>query len=60
MIKYVLLSQGIKIYETYDREEAETMADESNAEWYEYREQCAENYEPCADNEIEIVEEECE
>lgn len=55
--EYVLVSQGIEIYRTIDKEEAEKIMNESNKEWYEYREKCAENGERPADNEIFMYEE---
>lgn len=58
MTKYVLVSQGIKIHETFYKEEAVSMMDESNKEWSAYCEQCARDNEPCADNEVFMCEEE--
>lgn len=60
MTKYVLVSQGIKIYETYNKQEAEDYIERENAEWYKYCEQCAENNEPRANNEVFLEEEEIE
>ena len=57
MTKYILTSQGIKIHETYSKQEAEGYKERANNEWYEYCEQCADNNEPCADNEVFIYEE---
>ena len=34
------------------------MMNKSNDEWYGYKQKCLDNYEPYADNEIEIYEEE--
>lgn len=58
MTKYILLSQGIKIFETYDKDEAESIACRNNDKWLDYKQECLDNYEPYADNEIEIIEEE--
>ena len=55
--KYVLVSQGIKIYETYDKKEAERIAKENNKQWRKYVERCIEEHEPYADNEVFVVEE---
>ena len=57
MKEYVLVSQGIEIYRTTDKIEAETMMNKSNEEYYEYTQRCADNYEQCADNEVEMYEE---
>jgi len=57
MKEYVLVSQGIEIYRTTDKIEAETMMNESNEEYYQYAQKCADNYEQCADNEVEMYEE---
>jgi hypothetical protein len=35
MKEYILVSQGIEIYRTADKIEAETMTNESNEEYYE-------------------------
>ena len=48
--QYVLVSQGIEIYRTTDKEEAERMMNESNAEYYEYLQRCADEGERPADN----------
>lgn len=50
--QYVLVSQGIEIYRTTDKAEAERMMNESNDNWYEYKVRCIENHEPYADNEV--------
>lgn len=55
--QYVLVSQGIEIYRTFNKEEAEEMMNKSNKEWYEYRERCAEEGESPADNEVFMYEE---
>lgn len=51
-MKYVLISQGIKIYETYDEQEALKMLYEMNGQWYNYKQNCINNYEPYAYNEV--------
>ena len=48
--QYVLVSQGIEIYRTTDKEEAERMMNESNAKHYEYLQRCADEGERPADN----------
>lgn len=55
--EYVLVSQGIEIYRTTDKAEAERMMNESNAEWLEYVARCIENWERPADNEVFMYEE---
>ena len=58
MTKYALVSQGIKIYETFDKTKAQEIMNNSNKEWRHYVERCMEGIEPYADNEIFIYEEE--
>lgn len=58
MTKYALVSQGIKIYETFDKTKAQEIMNHSNKEWRHYVEKCMEDMEPYADNEIFIYEEE--
>ena len=55
--EYVLVSQGIEIYRTADKEEAEKMMEESNKSWREYVERCIEEGERPADNEVFMYEE---
>lgn len=55
--EYVLVSQGIEIYRTADKEEAERMMNEYNDEWREYVARCYENWERPADNEVFMYEE---
>ena len=50
--KYVLVSQGIQIWETLDKEAAEKYKDAENEDWLEYCQDCYDNYERPADNEI--------
>jgi hypothetical protein len=57
MTKYVLVSQGIKIFETYDKQEAEFIMNAANQDWRDYVEKCAEENEPAADNEVFMYEE---
>lgn len=54
-MNYVLVSQGIKIYETPFKEEAELMCRKSNEDYEKYRQECMDHNEPYADNEVEIV-----
>ena len=57
MKEYVLVSQGIKIYRTTDKIEAETMMKELNYEWEDYAIRCGEELENCADSEVFMYEE---
>ena len=58
MTKYILVSQGIKIYETFDKAKAEEIMNNSNKKWRYYVERCMEDMEPYAYNEIFMCEEE--
>ena len=58
MIKYILVSQGIKIYETFNKSEAERIMYSRNEEWRRYVEKCIVNGEPYVDNEIFMYKEE--
>ena len=60
MVEYVLVSQGIEIYRTKDKNEALEIMEQGNKEWCKYRQKCIDNYEFYADNEIFIYEEEVE
>ena len=55
--EYVLVNQGIEIYRTNDQEEAEKMMDESNEQWRMYINECVENGDIPADNEVFMYEE---
>ena len=55
--EYVLVSQGIEIYRTTDKDEVETMMNESNKSWRGYVERCIEESERPADNEVFMYEE---
>ena len=57
-MEYVLVSQGIEIFRTKDKEEAEQMMNDDNEEWYKYCQWCYDNDERPADNEIFMYEEE--
>lgn len=57
MKEYVLVSQGIEIYRTTDKEEAEMMMNDDNEDWLEYVQRCVDNNEPYADNEVFMYEE---
>jgi len=54
---YVLVSQGIEIYRTTDKNEAIKIMTQVNKEWNDYCIECAENNERSADNEIFMYEE---
>lgn len=56
--EYVLVSQGIEIYRTKNKEKAEKIMNTENKLFYEYKQRCLDNHEPYANNEIEIFEEE--
>ena len=58
MKKYVLVSQGILIFETYDKTEAEQIMNINNDEWVIHKQKCLDNKEPYADNEVLMYEEE--
>jgi len=55
MTKYVLVSHGIKIYETFDEQEAKAIMNDENNAW---RRCFDSHYEPVVDNEIFMYEEE--
>lgn len=55
--EYVLVSQGIEIYRTINQEEAEKMMNESNERWRRYVNECIENGDRPADNEVFMYEE---
>ena len=57
MTEYVLVSQGIEIYRTKDKDEAQKMMDKSNEDWREYVERCIEEGDRPADNEVFLEEE---
>lgn len=52
MTKYVLASQGIKLFDTEDFMAAFDFYMKSNDEWREYCQHCADEYEVPADNEV--------
>ena len=58
--KYVWVSQGIKIGETFDKEYAYNYMKSANEDWSNYCQECYDNYERPADNEIFVYEEEVE
>lgn len=58
--QYVLVSQGIELFRTNNKAEAENFMNESNKEWYKYCQQCYDNNERPADNKVFIYEEETE
>lgn len=57
MTEYVLVSQGIEIYRTKNKDEAQEMMDKSNKDWREYVERCIEEGDRPADNEVFLEEE---
>ena len=52
--EYVLVSQGFEIMRTPSQEEAINYVKQANDEWFEYQERCIENWEPYADNYIDL------
>ena len=60
MIKYVLVSQGIKLFDTLDKEEAEEFTRVSNISWNKYVKRCLKKKIPYADNEVFLFTEEVE
>ena len=40
-MEYVLVSQGIEIYRTKDKQEAEEIMNSETEDWYKYCERCA-------------------
>ena len=57
MKEYVLVSQGIEIYRTKNKQEAKAVMKKSNQEWYKYCQECYDNNEVPADNEVFMYEE---
>lgn len=57
MKMYVLVSQGIAIYRTTDKEEAQKMMDNDNEKYWKYYQKCADEREPAVDNEVFMYEE---
>jgi hypothetical protein len=55
--QYALVSQGIEIFRTFDKTEAEKIMNEGNDEYYDYCQKCYDNNEQPADNEIFMYEE---
>ena len=57
--RYILVSQGIKIAEFDNKEEAEAVVKKENEEFYKYQQECLDKGEPYADTEIFLYEEAC-
>ncbi len=57
VIEYVLVSQGIEIFRTDDKEKAQRIMDEANKEYYEYLEGCSLAFKTSVDNEVFMYEE---
>lgn len=57
MTKYVLVSQGCKLFDTDNFMEAFEFFKTSNDEWHDYCQRCADEYEAPADNEVFMYEE---
>lgn len=55
--EYVLVSQDIEIYRTKSKEQAENIMNTENKLFYKYKQQCLDNNELYADNEIIMYEE---
>lgn len=60
MLKYVVVSQGIKIAEFFNKEVAEAIVKKENEKFYKYRQKCLDSGEIYADNELFLYEEEYE
>ena len=58
MKKYIAVSQGIVIAEFKNIAEAQKFAEEENKDYYNYVQQCIDDGEEIADNEIFLYEEE--
>lgn len=54
---YVLVSQGLEIYRTTNRKEAEIFMNESNEEWRKYCQNCYDEGTRSADNQVFMYEE---
>lgn len=54
---YVLVTQGLEIYRTTNRKEAEKFMNESNEEWYKYCQNCYDEGIIPADNQVFMYEE---
>ena len=57
MPEYVLVSQGVEIFRTKDKNEAEKIQRENNEEWNKYVLKCLDIGVTPADNEIFLYEE---
>ena len=57
MKEYVLVSQGIEIFRTKDKNEAERIQRENNEEWNKYDQKCLDKGDTPADNEVFLYEE---
>lgn len=55
--EYVLVSQGVEIYRTKDKKEAEKIRDESNEDWLKYYENSLDRGERPADNRVYMYKE---
>ncbi len=54
--EYVLVSQGIEIYRTTDKDKVEKIMGKSNQKWNEYCQECYNELEVTADNEVFMYE----
>ena len=57
MPEYVLVYQGVEIFRTKNKNEAEKIQRENNEEWNKYVQKCLDNGDTPADNEIFLYEE---
>ena len=57
MPEYILVSQGVEIFRTKDKNKAEKIQRENNEEWNKYFKECLDNGDTPADNEIFLYEE---
>lgn len=58
IIEYVLVSKGVEIYRTRDRDEALKVMRDMNTQYYKYAQMCIKNRIPYTNNEVHMCEEE--
>ena len=56
--QYVLVSQGIEIYRTENKSEAEKIMKNNNDKWLDYCQKCINDYEYYVDNKVVMYVEE--
>lgn len=55
---YIIVSQGIKIAEFYNKEVAEAIVKRENEKFYKYQQECIDKGEPYTDTELHLYEDE--